>query len=388
MEELRIGLIGLGGFAQVIAKALAGAPGVRLVAAAEVDPKRRAQAAAVLPGIGLYGEAGELLGDKDVDLVIVATPPYLHAELGERVLAAGKHLYLEKPGALTPEAMARLRRKVYAAGLKASIDYVMRRNPLYFLLRELEKEGLFGAPERAYLENYAHDDHMPPEHWFWDYTRSGGIWVEHGVHFLDVAHWLFGPVDWVWAAGLERPGEGIVERVLGTALHKNGCAVSYYHGFTKPEPFEDTTFTLVWERAYATLHGWIPVRLTLDALITPAVQAYLTDELLTRARLYLPGIGVELERGPEEHAFPGGSLLRGRGKEYRATARLRLTYTLAADRWTVYRACIRQGVLDLAAAVRAPEREPEVKLEDAEAALKVSAALTESAACRQPQKVE
>ncbi|HHY93086.1 MAG TPA: hypothetical protein GX511_07065, partial [Firmicutes bacterium] len=223
------------------------------------------------------------------------------------------------------------------------------------------------------------DDQLDPTHWFWDPTKSGGIWVEHGVHFLDAVHWLLGPADWVWAAGFARPKEHLVERVAGTVGLESGCVVSYYHGFTKPEAFEDTVFALVWERAYGALHGWIPVRLTLDALVTPEVEAYLTHKALERARAYLPGVDVKLTAVQAE-PLGEAATFRGRGKNYRATARLRLTYELSHDRWTVYRACVRQGLLDLAVAVRDPARSPAVTLADAEAALRVAAALTASAA--------
>lgn len=384
MAELGIGIIGLGRFSRVITQALGHTAGLRLVAAADVSAERRAEFAAEFPHLQVYEQVDALVADPAVDVVIIAAPPYLHAELGKKVLAGGKHLFLEKPGAVTPQDLAEMARLAKANGLKTGIDFVMRRNPLYCLLHTIGAKGLFGLPERAYLENYAHDDHLLPGHWFWDRDKSGGIWIEHGVHFLDVANWLLGPAEWAWASDFARPGQNLVERVVGTVRHRNGCAVSYYHGFTKPEPFEQAVFSLVWERAYAALQGWIPVRLTLDALVTPEVQEYLTGQILTETRDWLPEIEVKIGECTVEPLGRGGVVLRGRGNTFKVTARLKISYVLESDRWTVYRASVRRGLLELAAAVGDPTRRQAVALSDAEAALKVAVALTSSAVQGRP----
>ncbi|MDI3538182.1 MAG: hypothetical protein PWQ13_205 [Bacillota bacterium] len=384
MAELGIGIIGLGRFSRVIAQALSDTAGLRLVAAADVSAEQRAAFASEFPPLKVYEKIDALVADPAVDVIIVAAPPYLHAELGRKVLAGGKHLFLEKPGALEPQDLAELARFAKAHGLRTGIDFVMRRNPLYFLLHTFAEKGLFGLPERAYLENYAHDDHLLPGHWFWDREKSGGIWIEHGVHFLDIANWLLGPAEWAWASDFARPEQNLVERVVGTVRHKNGCPVSYYHGFTKPEPFEHTVFNLVWERAYAALDGWIPVRLTLDALVTPEIEDYLTGKILAETRDWLPDIGVKIEECTVEPLGRGEVMLRGRGNTFKVTARLKISYALEADRWTVYRASVRRGLLELAAAVGNPARHQAVTLSDAEAALQVAAALTESAASGRP----
>ena len=63
---------------------------------------------------------------------------------------------------------------------------------------------------------------------------------------------------------------------------------------------------------------------------------------------------------------------KGRGKSYGATARAEFTYRLSCDRWEVYRACVRQGIEDLAAAITAEKESPDVTLYDAKKALDVA----------------
>jgi predicted dehydrogenase len=98
-------------------------------------------------------------------------------------------------------------------------------------------------PERAFLENYAHDDSLPPDHWFWDYGKSGGIWVEHGVHFFDLNELAVGFTrESLKDKRYQEIILGLIDRVLGTAYHQNNAVVSYYHGFTKPEAFREYLF--------------------------------------------------------------------------------------------------------------------------------------------------
>ncbi|MDI6601192.1 MAG: Gfo/Idh/MocA family oxidoreductase [Thermoanaerobacteraceae bacterium] len=125
-----------------------------------------------------YENVDELIADANVDIAIIATPPYLHYSIGRKALLVGKHVFFEKPGALRPEETQELIEIARKNGLKTTIDYVMRRNSIYLIVKRLIDSRIFGLLERADLENYAHDDHIPPGHWFWYYTKNGGIWMD------------------------------------------------------------------------------------------------------------------------------------------------------------------------------------------------------------------
>jgi len=369
--KLKAGIIGLGWFAGMIMKSLQGVEDVTVAAAADIDRVRAEQFSRIHSIAKVYGKPDDLITDPDVDIIIISTPPYLHSHLARKAILAGKHIFLEKPGSLRPEDMQELIDLAGERDLKATIDFVMRRNPLYLILKRLCENNIFGLPERAYLENYAHDDSLPPQHWFWDYEKSGGIWVEHGVHFFDLVNWLIGPPLEASSSKCRREGYDLVDRVIGTTLHRDGAIVSYYHGFTKPEAFENTSFSLIFERAYTAAEGWIPITLTVDAMVTPEADGLLTKDVLDSARSFLPGIGVNLEKR-ELKQFDAGRIFQGRGKRFKASARLEYIFRLDKDRWEVYRACVRQGILDLAYAVKRQRPQPDVSLKDAEKALDVA----------------
>ena len=68
---------------------------------------------------------------------------------------------------------------------------MQRYNPLFSQIKELVDSKLLGDVLHGTFENYASDEGLGPDHWFWDRIKSGGIFVEHGVHFFDMfAGWL------------------------------------------------------------------------------------------------------------------------------------------------------------------------------------------------------
>ena len=68
---------------------------------------------------------------------------------------------------------------------------MQRYNPLYDVIAALIQTKCFGELLHGHFENDASDENLPPEHWFWDRSKSGGIFIEHGVHFFDTfAGWL------------------------------------------------------------------------------------------------------------------------------------------------------------------------------------------------------
>src|SRR5262245_29875882 len=101
-DETRLGVIGCGGFGLYALQQFAQVPGVKPAGMAGTH-REAAIAAARRFGIPDIQDVGKMLGRDDIDLVYIATPPFLHHQQAIEALRAGKHVICEKPLAMTVE---------------------------------------------------------------------------------------------------------------------------------------------------------------------------------------------------------------------------------------------------------------------------------------------
>ena len=103
------------------------------------------------------------------------------------------------------------------------------------------------------------------DHWFWDESRSGGIFVEHGVHFFDAAAMLLDrEATSVQAVAARRP-DGPVDLVSATVSHGDAVLATHTHSFTHARRCERQLMRLDCGTAEVRVDGWIPVHAVIDA---------------------------------------------------------------------------------------------------------------------------
>jgi myo-inositol 2-dehydrogenase / D-chiro-inositol 1-dehydrogenase len=145
----------------------------------------------------------QLFTSKDVDAVYIATPPYFHPAQLEAAIAAGKHVYLEKPVAVdVPGA-----KKVIALGEKArgkvslAVGFQIRHASPYVELAKRIHAGQIGQPVSGQIHYFASALKRPEfpnatpaelrlRNWVQDRVLSGDIIVEQNIHIIDVTNWL------------------------------------------------------------------------------------------------------------------------------------------------------------------------------------------------------
>lgn len=265
-EPIGLGVIGCGGFGLFALQQFIQVPGVRLRGMAGTH-RPAALAAAARFGVENVEEVDDLLDRDDIDLVYIATPPFLHHPQALAALEAGKHVIVEKPLAMTVDqadeliAAAKNRDRLIVANL------MQRYNPLFDAVRRLIAGKTLGDVLFGSFENLASDENLPAEHWFWDRSMSGGIFIEHGVHFFDLfAGWLGAGRIAAAQVGI-RPGTTIEEQVHATGRFGERVLVDFYHGFHQAGRMDRQQLRIVFERGDVTLFDWVPTKARIHALV-------------------------------------------------------------------------------------------------------------------------
>ncbi len=390
----RLALVGAGRFGAEVLEAAASMPEVECPVVADADePAARALAAA--HGCSALGPDGldALLrpdgravdGLDDVDAVVVTTPPATHADLTRRALLAGLDVFCEKPIATTVEDAEDVTSLAESLGRVLVVDHLLRYNPLLMALRRVQ-QAMAWPVVRFLFENDAADESLPRGHWFWDEDVSGGIFVEHGVHFFDAASlFLDQPASAVTAVATSRPGWPAPDLVTVTATHGASLA-TYTHSFTHAHRCERQLVRIDFGAAEARVEGWIPV----DAVIVAHTDAAGAERLRALADdpalLAGPGgeavtEGLQPEVVVEVTEVDGPLVATGRGHAFAANRLLTLRLSLggAPAKPAAYRAGIRAALRDLHRCRVDPSRRPWSGAPGATEAVRVAVHAAESA---------
>lgn len=239
-----VGLIGCGGRGGSLAIALLEATDARLVAMCDIFAE---QIARTKERIGdqspaEYSDLADLLAS-DVDAVIIATPPFLHAAHFEAAVEAGKHIYIEKPAAVSVEDCKRIMRASDSAdrSLNITMGFQRRYASTYAKAKQAHEAGAIGEIRMAHAHFLktgssprAASELARPltetdkiRRWHIWSELSGDLIVENNVHCIDILNWFLGghPVSAVGrgsktaaSAGDMRDNNNIVYEYKGGVL--------------------------------------------------------------------------------------------------------------------------------------------------------------------------
>lgn len=136
-DRVRLGLIGGGGRGKEIFKVALGCPNTEAVAVADVYTRRFDEVKAFAPNVKTYTDFRQLLDDKSVDAVLIATPQHLHALHFVPAIQAGKDVYQEKTMAFNPEHAKRMRKALQGSDRVAQVGIQSTSSPAQDRAREL-----------------------------------------------------------------------------------------------------------------------------------------------------------------------------------------------------------------------------------------------------------
>jgi len=230
-----IGLLGSGFMAHTYAECLARhVPNAHLAAIALGS---RAPGLAEEYGVAFEASAEALLARDDVGAVIIATPHSTHLPLTLLAAAADKHVYLEKPMAVTLADCDTMIAACAAAGVLVTVNHVtrLRRSPL--TAKRLLDEGRIGELRMirvlSSVVGYLEDDHG------WAHAPGeGGAWLDMGVHMFDALRWFAdSEVDLIFARIRDFGGIPHLRRTASAEVEmRNGVIAQLLVSMELPEP--------------------------------------------------------------------------------------------------------------------------------------------------------
>ncbi|MBR5385332.1 MAG: Gfo/Idh/MocA family oxidoreductase, partial [Bacteroidales bacterium] len=200
-ERCRIGMIGPGSRGRFLLSFLAENPKCEVVALADIYQPSLDEAQKIVPTAKTYHDYRQLLEDKSIDGVVIATPLNTHYQIAMDAFDAGKHVYCEKAIAYTmEETLALYRRhqetgKVFFTGQQRLFD------PRYIQVMEMVHQGLFGeiAAIHAYWNRNGDWRREVPSpelerliNWRLYKESSKGLMTELACHQLQVGTWALG----------------------------------------------------------------------------------------------------------------------------------------------------------------------------------------------------
>ncbi len=212
-SAVRLGVIGCGGRGTQVGGGFVSNADARVVALADVFQDQLDAAKARFEKTGTVIETAqvfrgpkayqELVNSKDVDMVLITSPPYFHPEHLEAAVAAGKHVYVEKPVAVDVPGC----RRVLAAGTRAEgklsldVGFQLRMAPPFVELVQRVHDGAIGeivCGEAHYNAAFINLRDFPEasadvrqlRHWVHDRVLSGDILVEQNIHSIDICNWI------------------------------------------------------------------------------------------------------------------------------------------------------------------------------------------------------
>jgi predicted dehydrogenase len=220
-------LIGLGWWGQHIIRRMAGSDVMRIALAVDRDPARTGFAAE--HGIATAGSLEAALDDPAIDAVILATPHALHTSQIAAVAAAGKHVFCEKPLALTRAEAEASVAACRAAGVSLGIGHERRYEAAIAEARAIVRAGELGTIMHVEA-NFSHDKlaNVPPGDWRAspkDAPAAG--MTAMGIHLTDLYLDLFGPVTEVYAATASRVAYEQTGDVISVLMRFESGATGY-----------------------------------------------------------------------------------------------------------------------------------------------------------------
>jgi myo-inositol 2-dehydrogenase/D-chiro-inositol 1-dehydrogenase len=247
-DEIRVAFVGTGNRGTYLLRTMLKIPGARVVAVCDIVEERAQNAARLVSEAGgsarVWTDFRRMLDEqKDIDAVVLATPDYTHKDLDIAILEVGKHLYAEKPLALTPEDCYMVVRAAEQAKGIFQVGFQLRHDPRRNTAMKFIHGG--GIGKVLMCHGIRHGGDLPRNiPWYFDKTKCGDILIDQGIHILDLFTWAIGshPVRALASGGTnlfidDPPGRTVMDNYSLIFEYPGGQRVNFSHHYFDPPGF-------------------------------------------------------------------------------------------------------------------------------------------------------
>ncbi|MDF2921891.1 MAG: oxidoreductase domain protein [Paenibacillaceae bacterium] len=191
--ELKIGIIGTGGFANMHARMLAGMDGVRIGAVCGSSVEKAERMAGQFSGAAAFGDVDRMLDSAKLDAVYICVPPFAHGHTELALAERGIPFLVEKPLSTDLDTPSAVLHAVSSKGLITSVGYHFRYMDGTRRTLDLLQERTVGMALGYWMGG------MPGVYWWRKADGSGGQFVEQTTHIVDLLRFTLGEVEEVYA---------------------------------------------------------------------------------------------------------------------------------------------------------------------------------------------
>jgi predicted dehydrogenase len=205
-KRIGLGIVGCGTMGGIHAQHFCAIPGCQVIGFSD-QKVESAEALARKHGGKVYAEFDQMLADPAVDAVVIATVQQAHAKQMEAALRAGRHVFCEKPVALTMEEMDAVGKLVESAKRVVMIGHQLRFHPVILAVQKAMPQlgGVFHLDLEMAFRISGHTGRC------WENYRSGGFFMELGCHLVDLSRFLLGDIRHVSGTTLRTDPKRVTE---------------------------------------------------------------------------------------------------------------------------------------------------------------------------------
>jgi predicted dehydrogenase len=230
-EKVRLGFVGIGNWSMMLADAAQQSARIE-IAACYARTVAKMEAFTAKYGGWAAKSFEELLENDKIHALIITVPHSLHSIQVIQALKNNKHVFVEKPMALTVEECKRMNQAAVESGRLLAVGHNNRRMRIYRKAMELIKEGKLGnliLAEACTTSDLG--NRLTPQNWRWYRKESpAGPFTAHTIHQVDNLHYLAGPIKSVMAFAGKKYGKSEMDDALAAVLEFENGAIGYLGG--------------------------------------------------------------------------------------------------------------------------------------------------------------